>query len=466
MGDKVMKWKDWIIVIVNFSAHVLLAGLSMGIVGITSPILAQQPTATLQTLQGDVQVSLQDQADQPGAHGMLLSQGDAVRTHSGATASLIFSDGSVVKLDENTTIRLELFEQTPETGARMTRISLLWGHVRLLLSPGHQIKGSACKVEIVNAVVNVTFSEPELEVFYDVITDTTTALAHTVALLLTNRLTGEPALIVQGHTGVVHEQTIEDRERLIAPSQSTPGLPGTSETQSIKELLQTFERTRETYQRVRRFSPESSPSPRESQQPAPESPSTTRELSESPERSPSSSEPRLLPSEPASDAPERSRAFRLGTVTKAAIGVGVVAAATAGGVVAATAASSDNSSDDDDNPDNTPFTGTFKAEGPASNAPDWYMTFTFHLTQTGDSITGEFIQTVSYCCTATVTSLVSGEIISENQAQLAFTSEGAHCDCSDGGYGGVFADEYNEVVTLSEDLGSMMVPRYGLFGRQ
>jgi hypothetical protein len=70
----------------------------------------------------------------------------------------------VIQLSQNTKIDLALLLQSPETGARQSRLKLLYGKIKLFLSPGHQKEGSAFVTETPNAQIGVKFSQPNVEV--------------------------------------------------------------------------------------------------------------------------------------------------------------------------------------------------------------------------------------------------------------------------------------------------------------
>ena len=123
--------------------------------------MAQQPTATISTLSGTVLVNGQE-----GGKGAVLTAGDVIETQAGATVVLELSDGSLLELGEHTKVDLADLAQTA-TGARVSLIKLLWGRLRAKLSPGHQQAGSSFEIETPNALVGVTFSEPDVEVSYN-----------------------------------------------------------------------------------------------------------------------------------------------------------------------------------------------------------------------------------------------------------------------------------------------------------
>jgi len=158
---------------------------------------AQQPTATIRTLSRDVLVS-----GQAAAVGTILQAGDTIQTQVGASVVLELSDGSEIHLGENTQINIADLSQTA-TGARVSSIKLLAGRLRALLSPGHQQEGSSFTIETPNAQVGVKFSEPDIEVSYNVEKAETVGIAHTIELIATNLLTGETKLVSVGSSVII-----------------------------------------------------------------------------------------------------------------------------------------------------------------------------------------------------------------------------------------------------------------------
>jgi hypothetical protein len=158
---------------------------------------AQQPTATINTLNGTVLVNGQEQGK-----GFALSAGDVIETQAGARVVLELSDGSQLELGENTKVDVAVLSQTA-TGARTSKVKLMWGWIRAKLSPSHQQEGSAFDIETPNALIGVKFSQPEVEVGYNQEKQETTAKALTVALIILNLLTGERMVIPVGSTAII-----------------------------------------------------------------------------------------------------------------------------------------------------------------------------------------------------------------------------------------------------------------------
>jgi hypothetical protein len=164
---------------------------------------AQQPTATISVLNGTVLVN-----GQAGSPGIVLTAGDVIETQAGARVVLEFSDGSLLELAENTKLDMAELGQTA-TGARVSRVKLMWGWIRAKLSPGHQQAGSSFDIETPNALVGVKFSQPDVEVSYDPDKQETIGLARTVALSARNLMTDEELIVPVGSTVIITTTTIK-----------------------------------------------------------------------------------------------------------------------------------------------------------------------------------------------------------------------------------------------------------------
>jgi hypothetical protein len=169
--------------------------------------IAQQPTATLTAFNGDVVVVVQGK-QVPPAVGMVLTQGDTLQIQDNAAATLTLSDGSVIQLGKNTKVDLALLLQSPETGARQSRLKLWYGRIKLFLSFEHQKEGSSFEMETPNAQIGVKFSQPWVESDYDPRTNTTIARAYTIGVRVVNLLTKAEVQMPQGHQAVIREDFI------------------------------------------------------------------------------------------------------------------------------------------------------------------------------------------------------------------------------------------------------------------
>lgn len=169
---------------------------------------AQQPTATISTLKGTVTISLQGKAPVNATEGIVLQQGDIIETQAGAEVVLILSEGSELRLGQNTKIDIAALSQRSQTKARTSKIKLLYGRIRAFLSPGHQKEGSSFTVETPNALAGVKFSRPVIDVSYDPSTETSLFKAYTVALEITNRMTREFRQVPRESQAIVREEMI------------------------------------------------------------------------------------------------------------------------------------------------------------------------------------------------------------------------------------------------------------------
>lgn len=196
-------------------------------------LLAQQPTATITSLGGEVMVSIQKGALASGMVGNVLRAGDEIRTHAGALVGMTFSDGSQAELGENTNISLSALAEAPQTGTRTSRLDLWRGRIRLALSSGPISPGSSFSIQTHNALVVTLSSSSDCEVVYDPNTNKTTVLAHKVEVVVTNLLTGISTRIPEGHSGIIRDRVIQEIARIVQ-------LPALTElkqpTATIREL--------------------------------------------------------------------------------------------------------------------------------------------------------------------------------------------------------------------------------------
>jgi hypothetical protein len=179
----------------------------IGICGLPVPAVAQQPTATIQSISGgEVTVSLQGQNPVAATEGTALQAGDIIETQTGAEVVLLLSEGSEIRLGQQTRLDIAVLIERPKTKARKSFVKLVHGRIRALLSPGHQEEGSSFDVETPNTLAGVKFSQPDIEVIYDRETRTTIVIAHTVAVTVTNLLTKERITISQGQQAIVQDE--------------------------------------------------------------------------------------------------------------------------------------------------------------------------------------------------------------------------------------------------------------------
>lgn len=165
----------------------------------------------------------------PASKDMLLREGDSIRTHAGATLPLELSDGSQVILAENSNLHIAKLTEDPQTGARISRLILLWGKMRSLVSSGHQAKGSSYVIETPNAFADIQFSQPDSEVLYDPGTSTTTVMPHKFDVVVTNRVTNDSVRIPEGFIGIIQDRGIQKLARTI------PFITGSTEVDIVAQ---------------------------------------------------------------------------------------------------------------------------------------------------------------------------------------------------------------------------------------
>jgi len=169
--------------------------------GLASVSAAQQPTATIVQMGGEVLASFGDGSAAPGSLGLALFQGDAIQTKAGAFVVLELSDDSQLELGENTNLLMEQLAIEPYSEARVSRMKLLWGKMRAVLSPGHQQEGASFDIQTPNSLVGVKFSKPDVEVQYDRSSNKTYAYSPTVDLTVLDLVSGASRIVAAG-TGV------------------------------------------------------------------------------------------------------------------------------------------------------------------------------------------------------------------------------------------------------------------------
>lgn len=178
-------------------------------------VQAQQPTAVINSLGGEVMVSIQRGALAPGMVGNVLRSGDEIRTHAGAIAGLSFSENSHMELGENTNISLTSLAEAPLTGIRVSHLDLWRGRVRLTLPPKSQSPGTSFRIQTHNSLIATLFPESDTEVVYDPNTNKTTVLAHKADVMVTNLLTGISTQIPEGHSSIIRDRVIQEIARIV-----------------------------------------------------------------------------------------------------------------------------------------------------------------------------------------------------------------------------------------------------------
>jgi hypothetical protein len=193
---------------IRIGSHDVLitVGILLAVLWCCAVAEAQQPTATITSLSGEVRVSIQGKESVAATVGTVLQRGDLIETSAGAQVVLTLSEGSELRLGQHTKIDIAALTQRPKTNARKSRLKLWYGRLRAFLSPGHQKAGSSFTVETPNAMAGVKFSQPDIEVIYDPETKTTIIIGYTVAIRVTNLVTKEVKEMPQGHQAIVQDE--------------------------------------------------------------------------------------------------------------------------------------------------------------------------------------------------------------------------------------------------------------------
>ena len=163
--------------------------------------------------------------------GAILQAGDVIETQAVSSAGLRFSDGSELRLGQNSKVDLATLTQVPATKARESRVKLWYGSLRAWIAPEHQTTGSSFEVDTPNAMAGVKFSQPVIEVSYDPRTKTSLFKAYTVALIVRNSVTGERKQIPQGLQVVVRDESTVTMplpaQQIPSPQDDIPEAPQT-----------------------------------------------------------------------------------------------------------------------------------------------------------------------------------------------------------------------------------------------
>lgn len=202
------------------------AGTLLLILNMSSVSIARPVTASIIDLKGQIEVHGRSGSPDIGSplKGRVLNPGDTIQTRGGATVAMTLEDGSVLELGENTQIVLAALAFDEETQARQTQIKLLEGRLRATIAPDHQKKGSSFKVETPDALAEVMFSQPVIEVSYDPQTKTSVFKAYTVVLKIINYLTQETRKVPRGNQAIIREDSFlitPITEKAISPRNDT-----------------------------------------------------------------------------------------------------------------------------------------------------------------------------------------------------------------------------------------------------
>ena len=154
-----------------------------------------------------------------------------IETLAVSSVGLRFSDGSELRLGQNSKVDFAALTQVPATKARESRVKLWYGSLRAWIAPEHQTTGSSFEVDTPNALAGVKFSQPVIEVSYDPSTKTSLFKAYTVALIVRNSVTGEHKQIPQGLQVVVRDESTVTMplpaQQIPSPQDDIPEAPQT-----------------------------------------------------------------------------------------------------------------------------------------------------------------------------------------------------------------------------------------------
>ena len=187
--------------------------------------LAQSMSATIRSLSGNVIVS-----GQKARVGTVLRSGDSIQTWRDSSAVLRLSDGSVIQLGENTRINIDDLSRTP-SGGRRSAFTAIVGWIRATLSPEHQRADSSFRVDTPNAQIGARFSQPDFAVYVSPDQEETWAMAHTIELEVTNRLSGEAVIVPVGSSAIVKGMLIQVFPRILDPVSGPDSGSGSEEQQ-------------------------------------------------------------------------------------------------------------------------------------------------------------------------------------------------------------------------------------------
>ncbi len=207
-------------------------GVVCCILGITAIMLAwwggsvesaiQQPTLTVKKFTGEVFGSTSEKGKFPATVETVLKSGDTIETLPNSSANLQFSEGSTITLGEKTKMDIVMLIREQVTEARKSRVKLLKGRMRAKLSEGHQQEDAAFTIETPNALVDVKFSEPDVEVIYNLEENKTSIFAYTVSVTVINSKTKETITISKENLAVVQDDVISVTPVIKAQRASTP----------------------------------------------------------------------------------------------------------------------------------------------------------------------------------------------------------------------------------------------------
>jgi len=211
-----------------------------------------QISAKLESISGEVQVSIRGGVPSLAVTGVVLNAGDTIRTGPGSEATLRLPDGSTLQLGENSSLDISTLAQNPQTGARTSFFKLFFGKVRAIISEDYKrTPGAEFNIETPNALAGVKFTI--FTVAYDPVKDETEVSTEVGEVILTvlRRLDCPPVSLQAGNTGIIQgtecssifrtgERPEKPEERPLPEEQPPPPLPGQPSGPGPQKLLDNF----------------------------------------------------------------------------------------------------------------------------------------------------------------------------------------------------------------------------------
>ena len=202
----------------------ILSSLMVAVMASAMVFSQSQRQATIQSIIGSVKVRKGNAASWKDARPkMPIAEKDAIRTFVESQVEIITSEGSVIKLDENTTLEMSSYKEFPN-GSRTTKVSIFTGtvlsNVKKLVNTGSKfefetptataaIRGTEVGLEVTSEKTSVKVYEGEVMV--------TPRGALRGVSIKTNQMT----TIVKGQKTVSVEALKEKQKKVIGKPDST-----------------------------------------------------------------------------------------------------------------------------------------------------------------------------------------------------------------------------------------------------
>jgi hypothetical protein len=200
-------------------------------------ILSQtsQREASVQSMIGTVKIRKSDNPNWKDARvKMLIKEKDAVRTFVESQAEIVTSEGTIIRLDENTTMELSALKQLSNS-AQMTKVSILNGTV---LSNVKKLVNSGSKFEF--ETPTATASIRGTQVGFDVSSDKTLIKVYEGEVMVTPK-GAKAAISVKTNqmTTVVKGQNAPTIETLSEKDKKTIGNPDSTHAKDKTDTVRT-----------------------------------------------------------------------------------------------------------------------------------------------------------------------------------------------------------------------------------